>query len=201
MPKRAQPQLKVVGLPGETETAAQARAAATPSMTAAATAQQYAPVEGVDLTALSAELSRQARAIQSGDLSRAEEMLTAQAHTLDAIFNQLAGRAARAEYLPQLEAFLKLALRAQSQARATWEAVSAIQHPPLAGYINQANIAGGHQQVNNGARAQETAREPTQVQEQRDGEWLDSGAAGTCRRADSSMAALGEVDRSEDRRW
>jgi hypothetical protein len=198
MTKRAPPQLQVVGLPGETETAAHARAAITPSMTAAATAQRYATAEGVDLTALSAELSRQASAIQSRDLSRAEEMLTAQAHTLDTIFNQLAGRAASAQYLPQLEAFLKLALRAQSQSRATWEAVSAIQHPPLAGYINQANIAGGHQQINNGARAQETARGPNQVQEQRDGEWLDSGAAGPCRRADPSMAALGEVDGSED---
>jgi len=198
MTKRIAPQLKVVGLPGESETAAQARAAVTPTMNAAATARRYAPVENVDLTALSAELTRQASAVQTGDLSRAEEMLTAQAHTLDAIFNQLAARAANADYLPQLEAFLKLALRAQSQARATWEAVSAIQHPPLAGYINQANIAGGHQQVNNGARARETAQAPTQVQEQTDGEWLDTGAAGACRRADPSVAALGEVDWAED---
>lgn len=198
MTNRSAPELKIRALPGEAETAAHARAALTPTMTAAATAQRYAPVGDVDLTALSTELTRQAGAVQAGDLSRAEEMLTAQAHTLDAIFNQLAGRAAGAKYLPQLEAFLKLALRAQSQARATWEAVSAIQHPPLAGYINQANIAGGHQQVNNGAHARETARAPTQVQEQTDGEWLDSGAAGARRRADPSMAALGEVDRSED---
>jgi hypothetical protein len=112
MTKRIAPQLKVVGLPGESETAAQARAAVTPTMSAAATARRYAPVENVDLTALSAELTRQASAVQTGDLSRAEEMLTAQAHTLDAIFNQLATRAANADDLPQLEALLKLALRA-----------------------------------------------------------------------------------------
>ena len=158
MTKRTPPQLRVVALPGERETAAQARAAVTPTMTAAATAKRYAPVKDVDLTALSAELTRQAAAVQAGDLSRAEEMLSAQAHTLDAIFNQLAARAADAQYLPQLEALLKLALRAQSQARSTWEAVSAIQHPPLAGYINQANIAGGHQQINNGTRAGNRAR-------------------------------------------
>jgi hypothetical protein len=80
-----------------------------------------------------AELTRQAKAVQSGDLCRVEELLTARALTLDAIFNQLATRAANAEYLPQLETFLKLALRAQSQPRVIWEAVSAIQNPPIAG--------------------------------------------------------------------
>jgi hypothetical protein len=48
-----------------------------------------------------------------------------------------------------MEPLLKLAFRAQSQCRATWEAIAVIQHPPIAGFINQANIAGGHQQVNN----------------------------------------------------
>ena len=150
------------------------------------------------MTALSAELTRQACAVQTGDLSRAEEMLTAQAHTLDAIFNQLAARAARAEYLPQLEAFLKLALRAQSQARATWEAVSAIQHPQLAGYISQANIAAGHQQINNGSRAGDSTSEQNQLVEEIDGERLDGGAAGPCRRADPSVAPMGARNGAED---
>jgi len=200
MKKRMVPEFEVVGRLGESEAAARTRVAVTPTMAAAGAVQRYAQVEGLDLTALSAELSRQVSAVQSGDLSRAEEMLTAQAHTLDAIFNQLAARAADADHLPQLEAFLKLALRAQSQARATWEAVSAIQHPQLAGYINQANIAGGHQQVNNGAHARETAQAPTQVQGQTDGTWLDSGAAGAGSAANSPVAALGEVNRAEERR-
>ena len=45
---------------------------------------------------------------------------------------------------------MKLALKAQSQCRSTWEVVSAIQNPPIAGYVSQANIA-QNQQVNNGA--------------------------------------------------
>jgi hypothetical protein len=84
-------------------------------------------------------------------------MLTAPARARDAIFNRLATRAINAEYLPQFEANLKLALRAQSQARSTWETLSAIQHPTVARYINQADIAHGHQQVNNNSsRAVET---------------------------------------------
>ena len=170
----------------------------TPSVLAATTTQEYVHAKGVDLTALSAELTRQARAVQSGDLSRAEEMLTAQAHTLDAIFNQLAARAVKAEYLPQLETFLKLALRAQAQARTTWEAVSAIQNPPIAGYIQQANIAAGHQQVNNGARVRETERAPSQLMEQLDGERLDFGATGAGSAADPSMATVGALNGPED---
>ena len=49
------------------------------------------------------------------------------------------------EYLHAAEAYLKLGLRAQSQCRATWEVISAIKHPPVAGYVCQANISHGHQ--------------------------------------------------------
>jgi len=66
-------------------------------------------------------------------------MLTAQAHTLDAIFNNLEQRAINAEYMDNLDRYLKLALRAQSQCRATWEALSTIKSPPVMGYVRQAN--------------------------------------------------------------
>jgi hypothetical protein len=74
-------------------------------------------------------------------------MLTAQAHSLDAIFNKLAQRAAlnMGEYMQACETYLKLALRAQSQCRATWETLSTIKNPPVMGYVKQANIAQGHQ--------------------------------------------------------
>jgi hypothetical protein len=75
-------------------------------------------------------------------------MLTAQAHTLDAIFNSLAQRAAlnMGEYIQACETYLKLALRAQSQCRTTWEALATIKNPPVMGYVRQANIAHGPQQ-------------------------------------------------------
>lgn len=198
MAKSATQHLEITALPGEGIEEAKARAAVTPTMAAAGTVQRYAQVGGIDLTALSKELTRQAKAVQSGDLSRAENMLTAQAHTLDAIFTQLAARAANAEYLPQLETFLKLALRAQSQARATWGAIASIQHPPLANYINQANIAAGHQQVNNGSRARETEKVPTQQLEEINGNRLDFGTKAPAGSADPQVATVGEINRPQD---
>ena len=172
-----------------------------PSVQAAAATQEWLHTDNApDMMSLAQELTQQAEATQSGDLSRAEDMLTAQAHTLDAIFNRLATRAINAEYLPQFEANIKLALRAQSQSRATWETLSAIQNPPVARYINQANIAHGHQQVNNNSsRAGETEKSPTQLLEQTDGNRLDCGATVTASRTDPQMATVGEIDRAEDR--
>jgi hypothetical protein len=46
---------------------------------------------------------------------------------------------------------MRLALKAQSQSRATVETLAAIKNPPVV-YARQANFAAGHQQVNNGVR-------------------------------------------------
>jgi len=51
--------------------------------------------------------------------------------------------------MDNLDRYLELALRAQSQSRATWDALATIKNPPVAGYVRQANIAHGPQQVNN----------------------------------------------------
>ena len=103
----------------------------------------------LDLEGLVEALAAQTKAASDGDLGRGEAMLTTQAHILDAIFNNLARRAINAEYMKNFDRYLKLALRAQSQCRATWETLSAMKNPPMAGYVGQANIAHGHQQVNN----------------------------------------------------
>lgn len=84
---------------------------------------------------------------EQNDFSGIERILTAQTLALNAMFNNLAQKAAQAEYLPNMERYLKLALKAQAQARCTAEALSTIKNPTP--YINQANISQGHQQVNN----------------------------------------------------
>ena len=155
----------------------------------------------IDLNSLISELAEQCQASIDGDLKRAESMLTTQAHTLDAIFNNLAKRAITAEYMANLDIYLKLALRAQSQCRATWEALSAIKNPPVMGYVRQANIAHGPQQVNNEAdvpRARENQNAQNKLMEQIDGERLDTGTKGTTGKADPAMATLGEVDGADD---
>ncbi len=132
-------------------------------------------------------------------------MLAAQAHTLDAIFNNLARRAIRAEYMDHLDRYLKLALRAQSQCRATWETLATIKNPPMIGYVGQANIAHGPQQVNNAppaaddaSRAPENADLQSKLLEESDDERLDIGAASAAGRANPAMAPLETVDRAKD---
>ena len=200
-------QLAVVPKPGEDSVATLSRTVLHPTTQAAVTLKDYGRLYGeLDLGGLRNELSEQTRAISTGDLQRAEAMLATQAHTLDAIFNNLAQRAVNAEYMDNLECYLKLALRAQSQCRATWEALATVKHPPLMGYVRQANIANGPQQVNNASTVPNSASRAgadralqNELLEEKDGERLDPGAACTPSRTDPAVAPVGEGDRAEDR--
>jgi len=83
-----------------------------------------------------------------GDLSELESTLTAQVFSLNAIFATLARKSAACEYLKQVETYLRLALKAQAQCARTVEILAAMKNPPIV-YAKQANIAQGHQQINN----------------------------------------------------
>ena len=204
--KRDPNQITAAGKPDEDQAVAIARTVLRPTVQAAVTLKEYGKSYGdLDLGGLIDSLTEQTRASSDSDLKRAEAMLTTQAHTLDAIFNNLARRAVNAEYMDNLDRYLKLALRAQSQCRATWEALATVKNPPVAGYVRQANIAHGPQQVNNapaapdGApRALENPDLQNKLLEEKDGERLDPGTACTPGRTDPAMATVGEVDRTED---
>jgi hypothetical protein len=60
----------------------------------------------------------------------------------------LARKASATKYLSQFEAYLKLSLKAQSQCRATIEALAEIKNPKQVAFVQQVNIANGPQQVN-----------------------------------------------------
>jgi hypothetical protein len=158
----------------------------------------------LDFMALSAELSAQTEQVVSGDLSRAEAMLVAQAHTLDAIFNRLARGALNASSLDHQDCLLRLALKAQSQCRASLESLAAIKNPPAVAFVRQANIAHGLQQVNNGVqpaespRARELKTEQNELLEAKDGERLDTRAQGATGGADPALETVGTVNRTTD---
>lgn len=98
-----------------------------------------------DLTTLSTVLKAQSNS--SGD---GINTLKSQSKTLDTIFNRLISKAMGSDQLDVQEAYLKLALKAQNQSRTTFQTISDIRQPKIANVVKQANIAGGHQQVNNG---------------------------------------------------
>ncbi len=94
--------------------------------------------------------------VNTGDLKGLEATLTAQASSLDIIFNALAARANDADIMPKLEIYMRLALKAQAQCARTIEVISAMKNPPVI-YAKQANISNGNQQVNNGSLAKSTS--------------------------------------------
>ena len=112
-----------------------ARAALRPTVNAAVTARVFLSNlhPDLDLSELVTELSNQCAKASGGDLSRAEGMLTAQSHTLDAMFGSLARRAHAnlREYPDAAERYMRLALKAQSQCRATLETLATIKNPPV----------------------------------------------------------------------
>jgi hypothetical protein len=185
-----------------------ARTVLRPSVQAALTTQRYSRRFGdLDPTALDAELSAQISAINGGDMHRAEGMLVAQAHTLEAIFHELVKVASDnlGTNLGGAETCLRLGLKAQAQCRATLETLAALKNPPSVAFVRQANIAHGPQQVNNGtqskpdaSRARDSENQPNKLLEKQREEWLDNRTVQATVGADSAMATVGARDRSED---
>jgi hypothetical protein len=180
---------------GDTPDAATAWQLTRPEVQAAATIQVFEG-DNLDVNALVAELSDQVKAVNRGDLMRAEGMLIAQAHTLDELFNNLARRSHKnmtGGYAQAAETYLRLALKAQTQCRATLETLAAVKNPPV--FAKQANINnGGQQQVNNGVPAHAAEKQIPEIKklEVSDGEWLDTGATRPAIRTDQELAPVGE---------
>lgn len=195
--KRGPNDLEVTAQSGDDEAMTKARNIMAPSVRGAVTTQAFSGVYGeTDLTSLIKVLAQQNGKVKDGNLSRAESLLMTQAHTLDAIFNELARRAAgnMGEYMNAMDRYLRLALKAQSQCRATLETLATIKNPPVI-YAKQANIANGPQQVNNGTSPAhvggESSIEPNKLLEQQHGQRLDTGTKGATIGADKAMATLG----------
>jgi hypothetical protein len=200
--KQAWDQLMTEADQAETDSDALARTSLCPTTRAAITINAYATTDGnLDLTGLAKELASQVKAAKAGDLTRAEAMLIAQAHTLDALFNTLAIHVSDGGYLNKVDLYLRLALRAQSQCRATWDTLAAIKNPPMVGYVKQANIAQGPQQVNNatasanvGSPAPRNEKSQNELLEAKQGERLDFRAKSQASDADPAMATVGAVN-------
>ena len=178
-----------------------ARTLMRPEVSAAAAMEQWQK-DTHDVNALAAELTTQVQAVNGGDLRRAEGMLISQAHTLDKVFTVLLRRATTQTMLPQWEAYMRMAMRAQSQCRMNLEALAEMKNPKAIAFVKQANIAHGHQQVNNGtpAPALEKQTPPPELLEQQHGEWMDTGATSQAGRANQAVEAVGEIDRTAQRR-
>ncbi len=102
-------------------------------------------------------LSDKITTIQNGDMQPIEAMLIGQAQALQTMFVSLGRQATSKTQLAQYTAFMNLALKAQSQSRATIQALVELKYPKQTNFVKQANIASGHQQINNNLVASDNA--------------------------------------------
>ncbi len=143
--------------------------------------------------------------VQAGDMASIEAMLIGQAQALQTMFVSLGRQAASKTSLQQYTAFMNLALKAQSQSRATIQALVELKYPKQATFVKQANIANGHQQINNGkpitdncatnthapAHAREIENQPNELIEVNNGSQdLDNRATQTTIAKDKAMATV-----------
>jgi hypothetical protein len=147
------------------------------------------------------ELGEQAAALKKGDSKRAVTMLAAQGHTLEALFYCLLEKASdQICYPSEMLLYLKPALKAQSQCRATFETLASLTSPrPLA--VVQNNVA-ENMQVNNNVSLPDGQMQnaPNKLLEEAHAERMGEGTTGATGRGDSAVEALGAVHGTKDDR-
>jgi hypothetical protein len=154
----------------------------------------------LDVGSVRDELHAQCLAVAGGDLTRAESMLVAQAHTLDLLFNLMVRCSGRniGKHLDATDRYMRLALKAQAQARATVETLAMLKNPTPTVFARQANVTSGPQQVNNGPVARAGNQESAPIEESGGPHELlqDTRAPAASFGNDSTLAAVGEVHRA-----
>lgn len=150
----------------------------------------------MDFSDVANALSDKIKEVQAGDTKSIEAMLIGQAQALQTMFVCLGRQAVCKSQLNQYTAFMNLALKAQSQSRATIQALIELKYPKQATFVKQANIANGHQQVNNAtnthapAHARENQNPQNKLLEVQENEWLDNGKTATPSATNPAMATV-----------
>jgi hypothetical protein len=178
----------------------------------AVAAVDYSKVLGdLSLNDMLTSLRNLGETVSGGDMASLERVLVAQALSLNTMFADLSRRAAAnmGRDSDATDRYLRLALKAQGQSRASIEALAVIKNPPV--FARQANIAHGPQQVNNGvspsqpthhcqagSHAENTENTQSKLLDNRHGERLDTGAQGAASGPDKAVAAMGKINRASE---
>ena len=122
----------------------------------------------IDISDILESLQQSSEQLQSdAPLHLTENILISQAQSLNVMFCDLAIKANNQKYIDNMEKYLKLALKAQSQCRATLETLANIKNPPIV-FAKHANIAHNqqinNQQVNHTAQSEQTSEPVQQAQ-------------------------------------
>ena len=185
--------------PGEAEGRARARTVLRPTVGAACAAYAIEKelTKEIPIQDLVDELAAQVKTVQDGSLARPEALLTAQAHTLDLLFNRLTRRAMACDTVEPFDANMRMALRAQSQCSRTLEVLAGLKNPPVV-IAKQANFTTGPQQNNVGVSRGENEIKQNQQSQGATSELLpDARAQGNACGNDRTLEAVGEVHRAK----
>ena len=184
----------------EAQAQALARTVTSPECLSASVLTICQNIEHTQVNEMIDQLKAQSAAIHNDDLSRAESMLIAQAHTLDGLFAKLASHALTSNELGKLERYMKLALKVQSQSRATLQTLGDIKAPKQISFVKQANI-GNQVQVNNTttahARTRKKQKEPNELLEEHHGERLDTRTKSKTSRVNQTVATVEKQHRAD----
>ena len=200
LPRKRDPNAFEVVKSEDTKSQALAKLTTTSSL-AAVTLKRYSGAgDEMDVADLLTEMRKAGDEVVAGDMGRVERMLANQALTLDSIFNDMAQRSGRQDSYKGIEVLMRLALKAQAQARSTAEALALLKNPMP--YIRQANMTTGPQQVNNTyagtpshsgiqSGAGNSQSEPNKLLEADHGQRLDIGAQAAAGRANQKLETVG----------
>jgi hypothetical protein len=192
--------LYIEPLEGETAKATMARVALTPEFQSASALVSCKNLAGTPIEDLAAELQKQTAILKQGDMTRAEDMLLAQAHALSGIFSCLMSKAMAAENADNFELYMRMSFRAQNQCRATLQTLGELKAPRQVAFVQQANF-GSNVQVNNDAtptRARKNENTQNELLEVKHGERLDTRKAGAAGKVDSAVEAVEQEYRPWD---
>jgi hypothetical protein len=161
--------------------------------------------QALDVNALTDLLVKGLKRFHYNDLRGIENGLLSQANVLNLVFHRFIRSACDAYMDEQRVIEAGIAFRAQSQYRATLATLAAIKNPTAVAFVNQANIANGPQQVNNGCTVRngtesrlKTKNRPSKLSG-RKRELLPNPRASAAKSdAHSKMEALEAVHRTED---
>lgn len=152
------------------------------------------PNDSISLEYTKMLLEKAFERVRDGDLAILEEMLLGQAFALNMAFNSLSARATRQLDISTMQMLMNLCFKAQNQSRATIDSLIRLKQPSNTQFIKQANIAQGHQQVNNLAEKNITPQNEL-LEDIHGNSHLDTGTTTAPKGIDTALEALDKVHR------
>lgn len=146
----------------------------------------------LDVSTVVSELLSDAKKLQQHDLTAIEETLLSQAQTLDVFFHKCLSLGVQSDFMPHMQIYADLALRAQSNSRKTLTTLIDLKNPKRTTFIAQQNNA-INQQINNSEKLENPANEL--LSQEVPHETLELGRAQETITIDSSVGTLEKVHR------